>query len=42
MKELEVKILVMKKIEETFAGLGAKKIFDEDIQSIFFDFKIPR
>ena len=41
MKELEVKILEVnrKKIEETLTSLGAKKIFDGDIQTMFFDFK---
>jgi len=41
MKELEVKILGVnrKKIEETLTGLGAKKVFDGDIQTLFFDFK---
>ena len=41
MKEIEVKILEVnrQKIEETLARLGAKKIFDGDIQTLFFDFK---
>ena len=41
MKELEVKILEVNriKIEETLASLGAKKVFDGDIQTMFFDFK---
>ena len=41
MKELEVKILEVnrKKIEYILTGLGAKKIFDSDIQTLFFDFK---
>ena len=41
MKELEVKILEVnrKKIEEILTSLGAKKIFDGDIQTLFFDFK---
>ena len=41
MKEIEVKILEVnrKNIEETLARLGAKKVFDEDIQTLFFDFK---
>jgi len=41
MKELEVKILEVNrvKIEETLASLGAKKVFDGDIQTLFFDFK---
>jgi len=41
MKELEVKILEVnrKKIEEILTSLGAKKVFDGDIQTLFFDFK---
>jgi len=41
MKELEVKILEVnrKKVEETLAGLGATKVFDGEIQTMFFDFK---
>ena len=41
MKELEVKILEVNriKIEETLTVLGAKKVFDGDIQTMFFDFK---
>ncbi|MGD0203185.1 MAG: CYTH domain-containing protein [Candidatus Bathyarchaeia archaeon] len=41
MKELEVKILEVNriKIEETLTSLGAKKVFDGDIQTMFFDFK---
>jgi len=41
MKELEVKILEVnrKKIEKTLTRLGAKKVFDGDIQTMFFDFK---
>ncbi len=41
MKELEAKILEVdrKKIEETLTRLGAKKVFDGDIQTLFFDFK---
>ena len=41
MKEVEVKILEVKRknIEETLARLGAKKVFDGDIQTLFFDFK---
>lgn len=41
MKEIEVKILEVnsQKIEENLMRLGAKKIFDEDIQTFFFDFK---
>jgi len=40
MKEIEVKILEIdrKKVEETLINLGAKKILDSDIQTIFFDF----
>lgn len=40
MKEIEVKILDIdrKKVEETLTSLGAKKILDSDIQTIFFDF----
>jgi adenylate cyclase class 2 len=40
MKEIEVKILEIdrKKVEETLISLGAKKILDSDIQTIFFDF----
>ena len=40
MKEIEVKILEInqKKVEETLTSLGAKKILDSDIQTIFFDF----
>lgn len=41
MKELEVKILEVNriKIEETLAGLDAKKVFDGDVETLFFDFK---
>ena len=41
MKELEVKILEVNRIKigETLAGLGAKKVFDGDIETSFFDFK---
>lgn len=41
MKELEVKILEVNriKIEEILTSLGAKKVFDGDIQTMFFDFK---
>ena len=41
MKEIEAKILEIdrKKIEETLSTLGAKKIFDGEIETIFFDFK---
>ena len=41
MKEIEAKILEIngKKIEEILNKLGAKKVFDGDIQTFFFDFK---
>ncbi|MGD0071158.1 MAG: class IV adenylate cyclase [Candidatus Bathyarchaeia archaeon] len=41
MKELEVKILEVNriKIEEALSGLGAKKVFGGDIETLFFDFK---
>jgi len=41
MKEVEVKILEVNrtKIMETLEGLGARKVFDGDIQTLFFDFK---
>ena len=41
MKEVEVKILEVKrkKIEETLLRLEAKKVFDADIQTLFFDFR---
>jgi predicted adenylyl cyclase CyaB len=41
MKELEVKILEINraKLEKTLADLGAEKVFDGDIQTLFFDFK---
>jgi len=41
MKEIEVKILEIdrKKVGETLTSLGAKKILDSDIQTIFFDFQ---
>jgi adenylate cyclase class 2 len=41
MKEIEAKILEIdrQKIEETLSRSGAKKIFDGDIQTFFFDFK---
>jgi predicted adenylyl cyclase CyaB len=40
LKEVEVKILEVnrKNIEETLAELGAKKVFDGDIKTLFFDF----
>ncbi|HUK84292.1 MAG TPA: CYTH domain-containing protein [Candidatus Acidoferrum sp.] len=41
MKEIEAKILEVNrpKIEKTLTSLGAKKIFDGDIQTFFFDSK---
>ena len=41
MKEIEAKILEVnsQNIEEKLTSLGAKKIFDENIQTFFFDFK---
>jgi predicted adenylyl cyclase CyaB len=41
MQEVEVKILEVNRpsIEKTLAGLGAKKVFDGDIKTLFFDFK---
>ena len=44
MQETEVKILEInrKKIEQTLTGLGAKKVFDGDIQTLFFDFQDGR
>lgn len=41
MKEVEVKILEVnvKNIEESLGKLGAKKVFDGKIQTLFFDFK---
>ena len=41
MKELEVKILEVNrlKIEEILISLGAKKVFDGEIQTLLFDFK---
>jgi predicted adenylyl cyclase CyaB len=41
MKEVEAKILEVnrKKIEENLTRLGAKKIFEGDMQTLFFDFK---
>lgn len=41
MKEIEVKILEIdrKEIEETLTFLGAEKILNSDIQTIFFDFQ---
>jgi adenylate cyclase class 2 len=44
MKEIEVKILEVnrKKIEQPLVTWGAKKIFDGDIVTMFFDFKDGR
>jgi predicted adenylyl cyclase CyaB len=44
MQEIEAKILEVdrKKIEQTLIGLGAKKVFDGDIQTLFFDFEDGR
>jgi predicted adenylyl cyclase CyaB len=41
MKEIEVKILEIKRknVEETLVRLGAKKVFDGDIRTLFFDFE---
>ena len=41
MKEIEAKILEIskKKVEETLSHIGAAKIFDGVIETIFFDFK---
>ncbi len=41
MKEIEAKILEINraKVEETLFNLGAKKIFDGDVQTFFFDFQ---
>ena len=41
MKEIDAKILEVNrpKIEEKLTSLGAKKIFDGDIQTFFFDYK---
>ena len=41
MQEIEAKILEVNrtKIEETLINLGAKKVFDGEILTIFFDFK---
>jgi adenylate cyclase class IV len=40
MKEIEVKILEVNrhKAEETLCRLGAKKVFDSEIETCFFDF----
>ncbi|HMK95593.1 MAG TPA: CYTH domain-containing protein [Candidatus Limnocylindrales bacterium] len=44
MQETEVKILEVdrKKVERTLTGLGAKKVFEGDIQTLLFDFKDGR
>ena len=44
MKELEAKILEVNRIqiEKTLGGLGAKKVFDGDIQTLLFDFEDGR
>jgi predicted adenylyl cyclase CyaB len=44
MQEIEAKILEIdrKKIEKTLTDLGAEKIFDGDINTIFFDFEDGR
>ena len=41
MEEIEVKILEVNRIaiEKTLAILGAKKVFDGDVETLFFDFK---
>ena len=41
MKETEVKIIEVNKAkaEKTLTNLGAKKVFDGDIETLFFDFK---
>jgi len=41
MEEIEVKILNIDgpKVEEKLVSLGAKKVFDGEIESLFFDFK---
>jgi predicted adenylyl cyclase CyaB len=41
MKEIEAKILQVnrEKIEATLVSLGARKVFDGEIQTFFFDFK---
>ncbi len=41
MKEIEVKVLEIdrKKVEDALAGLGAEKILDSNVQTIFFDFQ---
>jgi adenylate cyclase, class 2 len=44
MKEIEVKILEVNRmrIADTLSKLGAKKIFDSEIHSLFFDFQDGR
>jgi adenylate cyclase, class 2 len=44
MKEIEVKILEVNRMRlgDTLTSLGAKKIFDRDIHSLFFDFQDGR
>lgn len=44
MQEIEVKILEvdLKKIEETLTRKGAKKVFDGEITTLFFDFEDHR
>ncbi len=41
MKEIEAKILEIKgkKIENTLAKMGAKKVFDGEMETFFYDFK---
>lgn len=41
MEEIEVKILEVNRttVEKTLAGLGARKVFDGDIETLFFDFQ---
>jgi adenylate cyclase class 2 len=41
MKEIEVKILNVNRIriEEVLSNLGAEKVFDNEIETLFFDFK---
>ncbi len=41
MREIEVKVLEVdrKSVEAKLRKLGAKKVFDDDIEAIFFDFK---
>lgn len=44
MREVEVKILEVdrEKLEVTLSRLGARKVFDGDIQTLFFDFEDGR